>query len=41
MYESVGLVGVEWLFINDVSGQFRRFGRPANNLVYTVMEIEM
>jgi len=31
MYESVGLVGLEWLFIDDVSGQLRRFGRSANS----------
>jgi len=29
MYESVWLVRVEWLFIDDVSGRPRRFGNPA------------
>jgi hypothetical protein len=39
MHESVGLVRVEWLFIGDVSGQPRRFGHAAQNLVYTGIEI--
>jgi len=39
MYVTAGLVTVEWWFITNVSEQHRRFGHPAQNLVYTVMEI--